>query len=122
MRDCVLIRGSRGEIQKNQQHPSPLPCRMTAQRNLWIPNASFCFHGIIKIEFNQHLFSKQQGVVEGNSASDERSGKRTLSFCFCFFFIPDNGYCIRRLEYLLVQTHRNLVINLLLLPQRELSQ
>lgn len=61
----------------------------------------------MKIEFNQHVFSKQQGMIEGNSASDERSGKMAVNF---FFFIPDHGYCIRRLEYLLTQRQRNLVM------------
>lgn len=40
-------------------------------------------------------------------ASDERSGKGTLNF---FFFIPDNGYCIRKLEYLLVQTQQSCAV------------
>ena len=52
-----------------------------------------------------YSFSKQCAMVEGNSAPDERSGKRTVFFFF--FFIPNNGYCIRRLEYLLAQAHSN---------------
>lgn len=36
-------------MQKNQQCLSPPPCRMTVQRNLWIPNASFLFHSIVKM-------------------------------------------------------------------------
>lgn len=43
-------------------------------------------------------------MVEGNSASDERSERGLSAF---FFLIPDNGYCIRKLEYLLVQTYSN---------------
>lgn len=45
--------------QKNQQHSSPPPCRMTVQGKLWIPNASFLFHSIVKMEFKQHLLTFQ---------------------------------------------------------------
>lgn len=41
----------------------------------------------MKIEFNQHVFSKQQGMIEGNSASDERSGKMAVNFFFLFLIM-----------------------------------
>lgn len=59
--DCVLVgrAGLLWTMRKNLQHPSPPPCRMTAQGKLWIPNASFLFHSIVKMEFKQHLLTFQ---------------------------------------------------------------
>lgn len=50
LRETVLVEGGLlWVMQKNQQCLSPPPCRMTVQRNLWIPNASFLFHSIVKM-------------------------------------------------------------------------
>lgn len=82
MGETVLVGGGLlCVMQKNQQCLSPPPCRMTVQRNLWIPNASFLFHSMSKCNLiSSYSFSKQCGMVEGNSAPDERSGKRTVFF------------------------------------------
>ena len=56
----------------------------------------------MKIEFNQHVFSKKQVMVEGNSASDKRSGKM-ISHIFSLFLIMQEAG-------ILVQRYRNFVM------------
>lgn len=76
-------------MQKNQQHPSPPPCRMTVQGNLWIPNASFLFYSQSGIQSALTHFPNN-GVWSRGIRHLMRGQERVFSN---FFFIPDNEYC-----------------------------